>query len=78
MARTSGVRQWSVFRCRSFSLTADGPALKDGVDWRIFGDKAGSDGNLPLLGQASGGDAPAHLHLPEPVLGVHEAERDAA
>jgi hypothetical protein len=36
-------------------LTADGTALKDGVDWRIFGDKAGSDGNLPLLGQASGG-----------------------
>ena len=36
-------------------LTADGAALKDGVDWRIFGDKAGSDGNLPLLGQASGG-----------------------
>ena len=36
-------------------LTADGPSLKDGVDWRIFGDTAGSDGNLPLLGQASGG-----------------------
>ncbi len=36
-------------------LTADGPSLKDGVDWRIFGDKEGSDGNLPLLGQASGG-----------------------
>ena len=36
-------------------LTADGPALKDGVDWRIFGDEQGSDGNLPLLGEASGG-----------------------
>ncbi len=36
-------------------LTPDGQALKDGVDWRIFGDKEGSDGNLPLLGQASGG-----------------------
>ena len=36
-------------------LTADGPSLKDGVDWRIFGDKPGADGNLPLLGQASGG-----------------------
>jgi hypothetical protein len=36
-------------------LMADGPALKDGVDWRIFGDKEGSDGNLPLFGQASGG-----------------------
>ncbi len=36
-------------------LTADGPSLKDGVDWRIFGDKEGSDGSLPLLGEASGG-----------------------
>ncbi len=36
-------------------LTADGPSLKDGVDWRIFGDKAGSDGKLPLLGETSGG-----------------------
>lgn len=36
-------------------LTADGAALKDGVRWRIFGDKPGTDGRLPLLGQASGG-----------------------
>lgn len=36
-------------------LTPDGPALKDGVDWRIFGDTAGADGNLPILGQATGG-----------------------
>jgi hypothetical protein len=36
-------------------LTADGPSLKDGVAWRIFGDKPGADGSLPLLGQASGG-----------------------
>jgi hypothetical protein len=36
-------------------LTADGGALKDGVRWRIFGDKPGNDGRLPLLGQASGG-----------------------
>ena len=36
-------------------LTADGVALKDGVRWRIFGDKAGNDGRLPLLGQATGG-----------------------
>ena len=36
-------------------LPADGAALKDGVDWRIFGDKEGADGNLPVLGQASGG-----------------------
>ena len=36
-------------------LTADGPPLKDGVAWRIFGDKPGTDGNLPLLGNAAGG-----------------------
>ncbi|CAN5180176.1 hypothetical protein BH10PSE9_BH10PSE9_16130 [soil metagenome] len=36
-------------------LTADGAALKDGARWRIFGDKPGNDGRLPLLGQASGG-----------------------
>ena len=36
-------------------LTPDGPALKDGVRWRIFGDKPGNDGRLPMLGQANGG-----------------------
>ncbi len=36
-------------------LTPDGPALKDGVTWRIFGNQPGSDGRLPLLGNASGG-----------------------
>ncbi len=36
-------------------LIADGDALKDGVDWRIFGDTEGADGSLPMLGQASGG-----------------------
>jgi hypothetical protein len=36
-------------------LSADGPALRDGVRWRIFGDALGSDGKLPLLGDASGG-----------------------
>ena len=36
-------------------LTADGASLADGVDWRIFGNTAGPDGNLPILGQASGG-----------------------
>ncbi len=36
-------------------LTADGPALANGVKWRIFGDQPGSDGSLPVLGQASGG-----------------------
>ncbi len=36
-------------------LTLDGPALTDGVHWRIFGDQPGSDGKLPLLGEANGG-----------------------
>ncbi len=36
-------------------LTADGPALQDGVKWRIFGDAAGPDGKLPVLGEATGG-----------------------
>jgi hypothetical protein len=36
-------------------LAADGPALREGVKWRIFGDAPGSDGKLPLLGQATGG-----------------------
>jgi hypothetical protein len=36
-------------------LTADGDALKDGVKWRIFGDQTGSDGRMPLLGEATGG-----------------------
>ncbi len=52
-------------------LTADGAALKDGVDWRIFGDKAGSDGNLPLLGQASGGVI--YVHLDPGTYYVHAA-----
>ncbi len=36
-------------------LAADGPALRDGVEWRIFGDAPGADGKLPLLGQSTGG-----------------------
>ena len=28
------------------------------------------------LGEAPGGDAPVHLELPEPVLRMHEAERE--
>jgi hypothetical protein len=36
-------------------LAVDGPALRDGVRWRIFGDTAGPDGKFPLLGEASGG-----------------------
>lgn len=36
-------------------LTADGPALGEGVKWRLFGDMPGPDGRLPLLGEADGG-----------------------
>lgn len=36
-------------------LTLDGEPLRDGVAWRIFGDEPGSDGRLPLLGEAAGG-----------------------
>ena len=36
-------------------LTADGPPLRDGVKWRIFGDTPGSGGGLPLFSEASGG-----------------------
>ena len=36
-------------------LDAKAPALGDGVKWRIFGDTPGTDGHLPLLGEASGG-----------------------
>lgn len=36
-------------------LAADGPALGDGVKWRLFGDIPGPDGRLPLLGEADGG-----------------------
>ena len=36
-------------------LAVDNPPLGDGVKWRIFGDKPGPDGHLPLLGEAEGG-----------------------
>ena len=36
-------------------LAIDNPPLGNGVKWRIFGDKPGSDGHLPLLGEAEGG-----------------------
>jgi hypothetical protein len=52
-------------------LTADGPSLKDGVEWRIFGDRAGSDGRLPLLGQASGGVI--YIRLDPGVYFIHAA-----
>jgi hypothetical protein len=36
-------------------LAAGDPPLGDGVKWRIFGDTPGTDGHLPLLGEADGG-----------------------
>jgi hypothetical protein len=36
-------------------LAANAPPLGVGVKWRIFGDAPGTDGRLPLLGQADGG-----------------------
>ena len=36
-------------------LTADGDPVTEGVKWRIFGEKPGSDGRMPLLGEANGG-----------------------
>ena len=44
-------------------LTPDGAALRDGVRWRIFGDAPGSDGKLPLLGEATGGVIYVRLDL---------------
>ena len=36
-------------------LAPQAPALGEGVHWRIFGDAPGTDGHLPLLGEADGG-----------------------
>ena len=33
-------------------------------------------GRAEHFGEASGANAPVHLHLPHPILGVHEAERE--
>jgi hypothetical protein len=52
-------------------LTADGDSLKDGVEWRIFGDRPGSDGRLPLLGQASGGVI--YIRLDPGIYYIHAA-----
>ena len=36
-------------------MTETGPALENGVDWRIFGSKIAENGKLPLLSEAVGG-----------------------
>ncbi len=52
-------------------LSADGPPLGSGIRWRIFGDTPGSDGTLPLLGEATGGVI--HIRLDPGVYFVHAA-----
>ncbi|WP_083656377.1 hypothetical protein [Mongoliimonas terrestris] len=38
-------------------LTADGPPLRSGLVWRLFGAEPGPDGRLKLVATAEGGDA---------------------
>jgi hypothetical protein len=52
-------------------LQSDGPALADGVRWRIFGDVPGAEGHLPLLGEASGGVV--HVRLDPGAYYIHAA-----
>jgi hypothetical protein len=42
-------------------LVADGPALTEGLIWRVFSTQAGSDGQLPLVNTAEGGTATLQL-----------------
>jgi hypothetical protein len=39
----------------SAQLVADGVTVEKGLEWRIFGPRIGSDGQLPLLASATGG-----------------------
>ena len=52
-------------------LSADGPVLSEGVEWRIFGTKQKQNGDLPELGFAEGG-AKAFNILPGEYL-IHAA-----
>lgn len=52
-------------------LSADGPVLSEGVEWRIFGTAPKADGDMPELGYAEGG-AKAFNILPGEYL-VHAA-----
>ena len=52
-------------------LEAKAQPLGDGVKWRIFGDTPGTDGHLPLLGEASGGII--YLRLDPGTYYVHAA-----
>jgi len=42
-------------------LTEDGPPLRGGMVWRVFGENPGPDGHLPLVAQANGGKATIRL-----------------
>ncbi len=53
-------------------LVADGPALSDGLIWRVFGAQAGSDGQLPLLAETAPGGTRT-LQLPPGDYFVHAA-----
>jgi hypothetical protein len=52
-------------------LAVDDPPLGNGVKWRIFGDVPGSDGHLPLLGEAEGGVI--YIRLDQGAYYVHAA-----
>ena len=52
-------------------LAVDGPPLAAGVKWRIFADAPGTDGHLPLLGEADGGTI--YIRLDQGTYYVHAA-----
>jgi len=52
-------------------LSTDGPPLRAGVKWRIFGDVPGPDGTMPLIAEATGGVI--HYGLDPGVYFVHAA-----
>jgi hypothetical protein len=46
----------------SAHLLPEGPAIERGMVWRIFRDKAGEDGTLPITASARGGSAAIELN----------------
>lgn len=53
----------------SAKLTDDGGPLRSGVVWRVFAEKPGADGKLPLVAQSNGGTA--QMRLPPGTYFVH-------
>ncbi len=45
----------------SAQLTNDAPEISRGLVWRVFGEKPGEDGKLPLVAAAQGGTSTMHL-----------------